>query len=309
MCYSSCARGLPAAAEEWDVSALLIEGQPVQRETVVAYINAISQHVNNEVVIEEQHDSKPTRSMTALAQLLAFADAVGTSRGLLLALDWQVSASELVAEVQLGDELVQLRGDACHFYAGRSLLELSTVMTLEDSNIQMPKLADMKSAEDKVLLGEHVAAQTEVLLYLAYKLQLPVLQHVMAAFIKQQSCFPTSVLSPKLTRTIMSSRVVAAASAGSDSDVCNALANSSRMQACSFVMHTGKGMRQLLKPLDLTPELRQPITFKAEVQEDFLCYRKGQEVTARLDLFGTSELVIQQNGRNMPHNVQLLLGA
>ena len=30
-CYSACARGLPAAAEEWDL--LLTEGQPVQRGT------------------------------------------------------------------------------------------------------------------------------------------------------------------------------------------------------------------------------------------------------------------------------------
>ena len=40
-CYSTCARGLPAAAEEWDLSQLLIEGQPVQRGTAVAYLNSV----------------------------------------------------------------------------------------------------------------------------------------------------------------------------------------------------------------------------------------------------------------------------
>ncbi|WIA18908.1 hypothetical protein OEZ85_003580 [Tetradesmus obliquus] len=36
---SSVARGLPAEAAEWDLSNLLIEGQPVQRSTVIRWLN------------------------------------------------------------------------------------------------------------------------------------------------------------------------------------------------------------------------------------------------------------------------------
>jgi hypothetical protein len=34
---SSCAEGLPADAQEWDLSQLRVEGEPVQRRTVVAF--------------------------------------------------------------------------------------------------------------------------------------------------------------------------------------------------------------------------------------------------------------------------------
>lgn len=113
-CYSSCARALPAAAEEWDLSQLLLEGQPVQRETVVSWLNAMSQHLNNEPMIgDDPETDRPARSMASLAQLLAFADAVGTSRGLLLAIDAQVSAgAPLVAEVQMGEQQLQLAADS-----------------------------------------------------------------------------------------------------------------------------------------------------------------------------------------------------
>jgi hypothetical protein len=100
-CYSSCARGLPAAAEEWDVSGLMVEGG-VQRQTVVDYVKAISKHLNNEVLIAEDDSEGPAAvTLARLARLLAFADAVGSSRGLLLALDAEAAAGRLVTDVQL----------------------------------------------------------------------------------------------------------------------------------------------------------------------------------------------------------------
>jgi hypothetical protein len=116
-CFSSCARVLPAAAEEWDLSQLLLDGQPVQRSTVVCWLNAISQQCDNKPMFTDQPDS-PARTMAGLAQLLAFADAVGTQEGLLAALDAQVSAAAaLVAEVQLGEQQLQLAADSCYYFA------------------------------------------------------------------------------------------------------------------------------------------------------------------------------------------------
>lgn len=94
--YSSCARGLPADATEWDVSQLVLLGQPVKRETVVKWLNAAYKPIHGDVY-EHQHNN-PASSMSGLAQLLAFADAVGSSRGLLLAFD--TDAMELTADVQ-----------------------------------------------------------------------------------------------------------------------------------------------------------------------------------------------------------------
>lgn len=36
---SSCARGLPADAAQWDLSLLLVEGQPVHKQTVLSWVN------------------------------------------------------------------------------------------------------------------------------------------------------------------------------------------------------------------------------------------------------------------------------
>jgi hypothetical protein len=36
---SSCAGGLPAEAATWDISNLVIDGQPVQRSTVIAWLD------------------------------------------------------------------------------------------------------------------------------------------------------------------------------------------------------------------------------------------------------------------------------
>lgn len=80
--FSSCIRGLPAEADEWDISQLLIEGQPVQRQTVVAWLNmAYSQALDEPF----EQDTELDDSMAGLAQLLAFADAVGPTKGLLRA--------------------------------------------------------------------------------------------------------------------------------------------------------------------------------------------------------------------------------
>lgn len=75
MCDS--ARGLPAAAEEWDVSGLLLDGQPFSREIVSCWLSCVNSLVDGPTVLGSQ-DIDQLSTVTGLTQVLAFADAVGS---------------------------------------------------------------------------------------------------------------------------------------------------------------------------------------------------------------------------------------
>jgi hypothetical protein len=47
---SDSARGLPAAAEEWDVSGLLLDGQPFTRETVSCWLSCAYSAIHGTVL-------------------------------------------------------------------------------------------------------------------------------------------------------------------------------------------------------------------------------------------------------------------
>lgn len=80
--FSSCVRGLPSASTEWDLSQLVIEGQAVERQTVVAWLNAVGNNLADDEVFEQQNEN-PARKVAGLVQLIAFADAVGSSKRLM----------------------------------------------------------------------------------------------------------------------------------------------------------------------------------------------------------------------------------
>jgi hypothetical protein len=75
MCDS--ARGLPAAAEEWDVSGLLLDGQPFSRETISCWLSCVNSLVDGPAVLGPL-DIEQLSTVTGLTQVLAFADAVGS---------------------------------------------------------------------------------------------------------------------------------------------------------------------------------------------------------------------------------------
>ena len=79
------------------------------------------------------------------------------------------------------------------------------------------------------------------------------------------------------------------------------------MQPCSFVLQgpdpwSVQHRQQLLKPLAESIDFNkadQTVTLRAEVQQDFWSYKKGQLVQVQLDLFGqsTMKLACEQEGR------------
>lgn len=76
--FSASARGLPAAADVWDVSGLLLDGAPFSSETVSCWLRCANSNVHGlaELVTE---DIRQLSTVDELTQVLAFADAVGSS--------------------------------------------------------------------------------------------------------------------------------------------------------------------------------------------------------------------------------------
>lgn len=300
-CYSTCARGLPATAEEWDVAGLQIEGG-LNRQTVVNFVNAISKHLNNEVLIAEDQNESPV-TMARLSSLLAFADAVGCSRGLLLALDAELAAG-VVAEVQCNQEPLQLNVDRSYYFKNERLCYTSMA---RDSTDVAWDMADASGLDDQAAIRKQLAAQTEALLHLAHKLQLPTLTGVMHNFIMYSSRWGQSLLnSPELLRMVWSARVLGVVQT-SNQVLQQAIISHSTSQLCSFV--DAPGYRHLLKPIDLTPAQQQPITFTAELLQDLQPFSKGQQIKVEMDLFGSSLLhVWVRPDRKIPLHAQLVLG-
>jgi hypothetical protein len=88
----------------WDLSTLLINGQPVPEDVVVAWLNA-AYHQQLGTTFGPQ-DSDLTTTAAGLTALLRFADAVGSRPGLLVACLRNLNQLQLA--VQLGSTPVEL---------------------------------------------------------------------------------------------------------------------------------------------------------------------------------------------------------
>jgi hypothetical protein len=111
---STCAFGLPRDSSTWDLSNLLIDGHPVSRDTVTAWLKVIYKQYED-VPFGEAVPPAPA-SATRLYQLLAFADAVGSSRGVVKAcLGGPRGLEDLAFEVTVRGQKYQLtEGEGWH---------------------------------------------------------------------------------------------------------------------------------------------------------------------------------------------------
>lgn len=187
-CWSSCVRGLTLDATEWDLSNLVIEGQAVERSTIVAWLNIIYQAVKAEVF--ESQEPNAAHTLRGMGQLLAFADAVGSSRGLMVALEshWVSVADDqvLTAEVRLGEHAITLRlADCCLSTLTESL---NSTLELYRPGLHLGSLPYVGSSSDSIAeCRRRFASDVEVLLFHAIKQQLPRLAEFARNFIKQSS--------------------------------------------------------------------------------------------------------------------------
>lgn len=298
---SSCARGLPADSDDiWDVSQLLLEGQPVQRQTVVAWLNRCYQLIHGSPF--ETQAADPASSIKGLTQLLSFADAVGSSRGLLLALDTDITL--LAAEVRVGGTLHQLPLDRCyecHQVGGTSGGGQWQLWFTTQPGLSAERLT-VGDAACKDALVQQVANQVEPLLYLAYKLDLPVLKASLRKAIMCSRCIysgdrPKPLLDDPALDSIVSERVLAVAPVASSS-------KAAMLQSLTTQQLLGNdGVLGSLEGLQHHTTSGGPgiLQYKTTLRHDFLWYKAGQQVSMRLHFDGMTtdtgpEMSVQLEG-------------
>jgi hypothetical protein len=103
--FSSCAKALPADAEQWDVSGLLLDGQPFSRETVQCWINCAYSALHGVSELDAE-DKQQLSTAIGLKQVLAFGHAVGSAEALFAAACSQLS--ELKVVVQLPEQKLEV---------------------------------------------------------------------------------------------------------------------------------------------------------------------------------------------------------
>ena len=291
--FCSCGRGLPADADAWDLTCLLIGGQPVTKSVVVAWLNAAYRQAYASDF--EHQEESPSNSATGLYELLIFADAVGSTKAVLLACLRELDGLKLHA--QLGQQQLQVETDGKAYYFRQ--LQLRQCSLTAKQNLGLPVGVEQADAFIKQLV-----AQTEQLLYLAYKLQLEPLIDRLQAFVRYNNQYNSSLFDSQVD-TLFSPRVLEAA-LGSNQLGKEAWINNIVTERCCFskLHHT----KRLLKPINLTSEQKQPIEFEAELQRNFMGTPKGTVVAVRLDMLsGRTESIKLGNAAAL--GVKLLIAA
>jgi hypothetical protein len=283
--YSAVAKRLPET-EEWDLSGLQVDGQPVSRATVVAWLNAAYQHAYG-TDFEEQ-DNSPACTAAGLYSLLAFADAVDSTKPLLAACCAGLEQLQLCA--QLGQQQVALKmdGRGYTFLQDGRLAEPLDCSALVSLMPGIPVAADA----DQQAFKQQVAAQTEQLLWLGYRLQLEPLVKQLHGVVHTSCVFRNSLLTSSCD-AVFSARVLEAAGVAGVPDGKQMLANS----VVGEIAALGKTYHAVGTALDaegLTEQQKAPLKFNAVVRHTGLLLQQGATVPVELDLFGTSKIKLGQ---------------
>jgi hypothetical protein len=187
---SSIARGLPAEAAVWDLSNLLIDGQPVQCSTVIRWLNCCYIALHGRTF-----DGRPVNELwqptaAELFQLLAFADSIGSVKApitmssaeeQLMYLQINVLLSQQLthsAQQQQQQERVVVPMHAVGYCIASSALQAQPFSLVVAGRPEAPL-----SAAAKYALVLQMAAQAEQLLYIVHKLQLHELLQIVKDFI------------------------------------------------------------------------------------------------------------------------------
>lgn len=166
--HGSCAAPSRPASGSWDLCAA-----GVRREVVVAWLHAASQLILTQPFGEPQQDPPIATTADGLAELLTFAEAVGSTRVMLEACLPQ-SLGGLKFTLTNGKEQVQvqpgLEAEGKYDWTTHTPLQLERkVGHSYSSNI----ILILPSEKAKAALMQHFTSQVETLLYLAHHLELP----------------------------------------------------------------------------------------------------------------------------------------
>lgn len=273
----------------------------MQRSTVVAWLNLAYTATLGTPFEEVPQQDDPANTLTDLVQLLAFADALGSSRGLLLSLDARVTSLRVL--VQLGETSEPLASRCPYF---KSKTSPSLAFFARGDTFLSRTTAQAANPDQLEVAVQQLAQQVESLLYLACKLQLKNIQQLVVTFIFNNSYSEASMLRGVPMTGMLSERVLATA-AGAHV-IHEALA--SRLSSCVLSLEqpdtnrgsssssTAFGLPQL--QLDVEPAddfyMLAPIKFTATLREDFVFFDKGQQVQVEMDLCGGS-VTLSAEGR------------
>jgi hypothetical protein len=171
---SSCARALPGDAAEWDVSGLLFDGQPFDRETVCCWLQCGYRHIYGAAAELDSNSVSLLSTVSGLAQVLAFANAVGSFEGMLQAACSQLQQLKFV--VQLPEQVLELPVAGYSYWFDKKHLNQFNVNDAE--TIGAPLASDEQCRD----VQQQVAKQAALLLRLAHVLHLQPLQGVLHHF-------------------------------------------------------------------------------------------------------------------------------
>jgi hypothetical protein len=209
--HSTCVKGLPAGADVWDVSGLLIDGRPAPAAVVAAWLEAAyagSSYYDHGAAGEIVRAGGEEEAVDPLS-LLLFADAVGSSRAGNRACYERCADALGKLTVVLGDALrpvsMKLDGGTYRVAGGHVVLYTGA------------SVGECSGAQERLELRAQVASQLERRLYAAYKLGLRELEDKVHAFIRaNKDSITAAVLTPEaLDEAVLSQRVLAAVSADS----------------------------------------------------------------------------------------------
>jgi hypothetical protein len=247
--------------------------------------------VYGEVFEAQQPEVDPARRVEGLYELLSFADAVGSTRPVLRACCAQLQHLKLRA--QLRQQQVALDTNRISYFFGSATQRLLRQPDMSMNGLCVEDDPTAVTAEEQQAFRLQVAAQTEQLLCLAYKLQLQPLVLHMHHFIRALHLSPNSLLND--ADAVFTPRVLEAAVVSNLPDGKQLLVNGvvGEVLQLSDIAVTG-----------LSDEQRQPLKFNAVLQSSSLRILQGAAVPVELDLFGRSTIKVGKN----TYAVQLRIG-
>ena len=279
---STCARALPADAAVWDVSGLLYDGQPFTRETVACWLQCCCSSIHGTAELDCDSISMIS-TVTGLAQVLAFAHAVGSFVGMLQAACSQLQQLKVV--LQLPEQVLELPVASYMYVFG-----IKTANRLVRFNIQETGYcgATLATVEQRSHVQQQVAKQLAALLQLAHVLHLQPLLNLLHQFLMLNADMPreTGLLSGVMG--LVFSDAVFEAALGSSTLSKEAYVSSVLSQPCSL---SPIGDSSLLKPVGV-PTYKadtKVLVFDAELRQDFVGAKAGVKVKVTLDLFGAGQ--------------------
>ena len=260
---SGCARAVPQG-DQWNLTCLLLNGEPVSRKVLVAWLNSVYQHISG-CTFEDQPEAAPTADY--LCQLLTFADAVSSSKPLISAIAAEFS-DRLVVQGTLGGKEVQLRTSHGFYYFDRE-----EPLRLTNGHPAFPVyMAEAASEGEKTIFLDSIADQVEQLLYIGLRLQL-------SDFLQKMHHCVNQMMSANLRLwpirdKVFTPRVVDAA-AGSEVGkkvLINGMTGASLWDVLAVPARLPAGMTRVLK-------------FETTLKKAALGGEVGQTVSVEMDLF------------------------